>query len=584
MKSWSGPSWDDHNNSKTSDFVKTGGSWGERNRDDPVIADTKDSFGTRESVGWGERSVRNPRCSDGENQGDDRRSKYSNEKSKVWDGPTWDDAKDSSNASKVSGWRTKLEDPNPTAGDEKRDDDDIWGRKKNESWYKVKDSSDVTKYSNEKSKVWDTPTWDNAKDSSDASKVSEWRTKLEDSNPTAGVRDDDDIWHRQKNESWYTVKDSSDAAKYSNEKSKVSDGPTWDNVKDSSDALKVSGWPRKLEDPNLMVADEQRDYDDEWGRQKNEPWYKVKDSSDAAKSNTWGGGGGGSESSVVMKIRLDVHGHDHQIGKNIDNKWDSNLDDKMTQEIVPPKVDDTPKSFHDPIAADERGPQIESLQYQSVKQNVTLESGHVQKSRNVIMIEDFDMFNEVKGSDQNGESTSDDSGVLVISSSNGHNNVIDLNEAPSQTMNNPGIEAEVHPKETDKQAATSKQEIAASPKVDNKQEQEIASSPKVDNKQEQENIKNNNNTGKEDKTMKVFKIALVELVKEILKPKWKEGQMSRDVHKTIVKKTVDKVSSTIPGDQIPNTQDKITHYLSISKPKINKLIQAYVDRLSKTAT
>ncbi|KAI3464621.1 hypothetical protein Pfo_021284 [Paulownia fortunei] len=86
---------------------------------------------------------------------------------------------------------------------------------------------------------------------------------------------------------------------------------------------------------------------------------------------------------------------------------------------------------------------------------------------------------------------------------------------------------------------------------------------------------------KDEKGMRVFKNALVEFVKEILKPTWKEGRMSREVHKTVVKKVVDKVASTIQVDQIPKTQDKVEQYLSYSKPKITKLVQAYVERCLK---
>jgi hypothetical protein len=89
------------------------------------------------------------------------------------------------------------------------------------------------------------------------------------------------------------------------------------------------------------------------------------------------------------------------------------------------------------------------------------------------------------------------------------------------------------------------------------------------------------NTAKDEKAMRLFKIALVEFVKEILKPKWKEGQMSREVHKNIVKKVVDKVTTTIEGANIPKTQDKIDHYLSCSKPKLTKLVEAYTERFSK---
>lgn len=90
------------------------------------------------------------------------------------------------------------------------------------------------------------------------------------------------------------------------------------------------------------------------------------------------------------------------------------------------------------------------------------------------------------------------------------------------------------------------------------------------------------NFGEDEKEMRFFKVALVEYVKEILKPKWKEGQMSRDVYKTIVKKVVDKVTSTILEVHVPKTQEKIDQYLSCSKPKLTKLVQAYTERLLKS--
>uniref|UniRef100_A0A5B7CBI3 Putative zinc finger CCCH domain-containing protein 55 n=1 Tax=Davidia involucrata TaxID=16924 RepID=A0A5B7CBI3_DAVIN len=133
-----------------------------------------------------------------------------------------------------------------------------------------------------------------------------------------------------------------------------------------------------------------------------------------------------------------------------------------------------------------------------------------------------------------------------------------------------------------------------------KQQKPIANSEVEENnkiiaekcKQEQENIHSGNvdadgrvaegNSGKEEKEMRLFKVALVEFVKEILKPTWKEGQMSREVHKTIVKKVVDKVTSTTQGIHIPKTQDKIDQYLSYSKPKLTKLVQAYIERFLKS--
>lgn len=93
-----------------------------------------------------------------------------------------------------------------------------------------------------------------------------------------------------------------------------------------------------------------------------------------------------------------------------------------------------------------------------------------------------------------------------------------------------------------------------------------------------ENIDGDGKTddGKQSKDVKgirAFKFALVEFIKELLKPTWKEGQMSKDAYKNIVKKVVDKVTGTMQGATIPQTQEKIQQYLSFSKPKLTKLVQ-----------
>lgn len=86
---------------------------------------------------------------------------------------------------------------------------------------------------------------------------------------------------------------------------------------------------------------------------------------------------------------------------------------------------------------------------------------------------------------------------------------------------------------------------------------------------------------KESKSVRAFKFALVEFVKDLLKPAWKEGQISKEAYKNIVKKAVDKVTSTMQGTNIPQTQEKIEQYLSSSKPKLSKLVQAYVEKFQK---
>ncbi|XP_017701620.1 zinc finger CCCH domain-containing protein 55-like isoform X3 [Phoenix dactylifera] len=87
---------------------------------------------------------------------------------------------------------------------------------------------------------------------------------------------------------------------------------------------------------------------------------------------------------------------------------------------------------------------------------------------------------------------------------------------------------------------------------------------------------------KEMKGIRLFKCALVEYVKDILKPTWKEGHLSKEAHKTIVKKVVEKVTGAMQGPNIPQTQEKIDLYLLHSKTKLNRLVQAYVEKYVKS--
>ncbi|PIN10876.1 hypothetical protein CDL12_16525 [Handroanthus impetiginosus] len=129
--------------------------------------------------------------------------------------------------------------------------------------------------------------------------------------------------------------------------------------------------------------------------------------------------------------------------------------------------------------------------------------------------------------------------------------------------------------------------VLANPEVDDCNKATSEESKGVQNNKQSEILDGNGkaeegSANKDDKGMRIFKNSLIEFVKDILKPTWKEGRMSREVHKTIVKKVVDKVTSTIQPDHIPRTQEKVEQYLSFSKPKIAKLVQAYVGRCLKT--
>ena len=77
---------------------------------------------------------------------------------------------------------------------------------------------------------------------------------------------------------------------------------------------------------------------------------------------------------------------------------------------------------------------------------------------------------------------------------------------------------------------------------------------------------------KDSRSMKLFKIALADFVKEVLKPSWRQGNMSKEAFKTIVKKTVDKVSGAMKRHQIPKSEAKINHYIDSSQRKLTKLV------------
>ncbi|CAI9760184.1 unnamed protein product [Fraxinus pennsylvanica] len=88
---------------------------------------------------------------------------------------------------------------------------------------------------------------------------------------------------------------------------------------------------------------------------------------------------------------------------------------------------------------------------------------------------------------------------------------------------------------------------------------------------------------KESKEMKHFRAVLVEHVKDLVKPTWLEGLLSKDAHKLIVKKAVDKILSSFqPPHQIPSTGESIKSYLYVSQPKIEKLVEGYIEKYGKS--
>ncbi|KAD3069260.1 hypothetical protein E3N88_37140 [Mikania micrantha] len=78
---------------------------------------------------------------------------------------------------------------------------------------------------------------------------------------------------------------------------------------------------------------------------------------------------------------------------------------------------------------------------------------------------------------------------------------------------------------------------------------------------------------KESKSLRHFRAALIEFVKDLVKPTWRDGKLSKNAHKLVVKKTVDKVLTSLPPEHIPNIEESIDGYLTSSQPKLVKLVE-----------
>ncbi|KAL7089004.1 hypothetical protein ACP275_13G162100 [Erythranthe tilingii] len=86
----------------------------------------------------------------------------------------------------------------------------------------------------------------------------------------------------------------------------------------------------------------------------------------------------------------------------------------------------------------------------------------------------------------------------------------------------------------------------------------------------------------ESRVYRWFQSALVDFVKELLSPTWEKGLLSKDAYKLILKKSVDKILSTLQRHQIPNTAESTKLYLSVSEAKIVKLVEAYIEKHGKS--
>ncbi|XP_059299846.1 uncharacterized protein LOC132052360 [Lycium ferocissimum] len=171
----------------------------------------------------------------------------------------------------------------------------------------------------------------------------------------------------------------------------------------------------------------------------------------------------------------------------------------------------------------------------------------------------------------------DDSGVMLRLS--GSNEPLDVEVNKRQKGD--GAIAFTASAENDEFGETAEAEVGAvengSPS-DSSDEEDV---PAGEIEMEQVKASGEKKKSKDSRSMRLFKISVANFVKELLKPSWRQGNMSKEVFKTIVKKTVDKVSGAMKSHQIPKSKAKIDHYIDSSQRKLTKLVMGYVDKYVK---
>ncbi|GAB2251740.1 hypothetical protein Droror1_Dr00004587 [Drosera rotundifolia] len=102
-----------------------------------------------------------------------------------------------------------------------------------------------------------------------------------------------------------------------------------------------------------------------------------------------------------------------------------------------------------------------------------------------------------------------------------------------------------------------------------------------ENEIDQEKSKDKGDRNNDSRSMKLFRAELADFVKEVLKPSWREGSMSKEAFKTIVRKTVDKVATSMKNKRVPKSKEKIIQYIDSSHRKLTQLVEGYVNKYAK---
>ncbi|KAL9249216.1 Zinc finger CCCH domain-containing protein [Drosera capensis] len=102
-----------------------------------------------------------------------------------------------------------------------------------------------------------------------------------------------------------------------------------------------------------------------------------------------------------------------------------------------------------------------------------------------------------------------------------------------------------------------------------------------ENEIDQVRSKGKSKKNKDSRGMKLFQAELANFVKEVLKPSWRQGNMSKEAFKTIVKKTVEKVTGAMKNHRVPQSKENISRYIDSSHRKLTRLVEGYVSKYAK---
>lgn len=175
---------------------------------------------------------------------------------------------------------------------------------------------------------------------------------------------------------------------------------------------------------------------------------------------------------------------------------------------------------------------------------------------------------------QKQDHAADNSDIMLRLSS--HHSVLDVEENNRQKM--VGAITASASLENDEFGETADAEVGAVENASPSDPNEDANIADGDIEIDQVKSEGRSKKSKDSRSMKMFKVAVANFVKDVLKPQWRQGNMSKEVFKTIVKKTVDKVSGAMKNHRLPKSQAKIDHYIDSSRRKLTQLVEGYVSK------